>query len=104
MMAKEPRVSRIECLRSEHHYRKDHLLFVRSAALTETLSRSTSRNLRFQPAAFSGFQIERVLLGIGDDSFAGYLPFKASYRAFNTLVIVNLYLCHSRPPLNYSTE
>jgi len=70
------------------------LFFVGRIALAKALPGSTSRNLRLETTAFSGFQIERVLFGVGDDSFAGNLSFKSSNRALYTLVIVNLNLCH----------
>lgn len=63
-------------------------------ALSKALSRSASCNLGFQAAALAGLQIEGVLLCIGDDSLAGYLPLEAADCAFDALVIVNLYLCH----------
>jgi hypothetical protein len=77
------------------------LFLVRGIALAKTLPGSAACNLRLQTASFSGFQIKRVLLGIGDNSLAGNLSFKASYRALYTLVIVNLNLCHSRPPIDF---
>ena len=43
-----------------------------------------------------------MLLGVGDDPFARYLPLEATDRAFDALVIVNLYLCHSKPPFSFT--
>lgn len=77
------------------------LFFVRGAAFPKALPGSAAGDLRFQTTALSGFQIECVFLSISDNSFAGDLSLKASYRALNTLVIVNLNLCHSRPPINF---
>jgi hypothetical protein len=37
-----------------------------------------------------------VLFGVGDDPFASDGALKAADSAFNTLVIVNLYSCHSK--------
>lgn len=65
-------------------------------SFTKALSRSASGDLRFQATSLAGFQIERVLLGVGDDSFAGYLTFEAADCAFDAFIIVNLYLCHSK--------
>ncbi len=39
-----------------------------------------------------------MLLSVGYDPFAGHLSLEASDCAFDAFVIVNLYLCHSRPP------
>jgi hypothetical protein len=41
-----------------------------------------------------------VLLGVGDDALASNLSLEASDRAFNTLVILHQYSCHSRPPVS----
>jgi hypothetical protein len=70
--------------------------FVGGVSFTKALSRSASGDLRFQATSLAGFQIERVLLGVGDDSFAGYLTFEAADCAFDAFIIVNLYLCHSK--------
>ena len=77
----------------------DELIF--GNALPEVLSGSPPRHLRFQTTALAGLQIECVLLGIGDDSFAGHLPLEAPYRALDILIVMDLYSCHLRPPLNY---
>ncbi len=73
-------------------------------ALAKALSRSSSCNLGFQAPAFAGLQIEGVLLCVGDDSLAGHLPLEAADCAFDALVVVNLYLCHSKPPMRLSSE
>jgi hypothetical protein len=39
-----------------------------------------------------------VHFGVGDDAFASDGALKAADGAFNTLIIVNLYSCHSIPP------
>jgi hypothetical protein len=70
-------------------------------ALPEVLSGSPPGNLRLQTAALAGLQIEGVLLCVRDDSFAGHLTLEAPYRAFDILIIMNLYSCHLKPPLNY---
>ena len=77
------------------------LLFVGGVALAEALSGSASCNLRFQTPPLTGLQIECVLFRIRNDSLASYLPFETTYCAFDTFVIVNLYLCHSRPPIAF---
>jgi len=69
---------------------------VRNVPLAKALPGSTPRNLRLQASALAGLQIEGVLLGVGDNPFAGYLSLEAPDRAFNTFVIVYLYLCHSK--------
>jgi hypothetical protein len=79
-------------------------LLVVGDALTKALSRSSSCNLGLQTAAFPGLQIEGVLLCVGDDSLAGHLPLEAANCAFDALVVVNLYLCHSKPPMRLSSE
>ena len=66
----------------------------------EALARAASCNLGFQTTALTGLEIEGVFLCVGDDSFAGNLPLEATDCAFDAFVIVNLYLCHSQPPIH----
>ena len=73
-------------------------------ALAKALSCASSCNLGLQTATLAGLQIEGVLLCVGDDSLAGHLPLKAADCAFDAFVIVNLYLCHSKPPMRLSSE
>jgi hypothetical protein len=70
-----------------------------SSSLSKALSCATSSNLGLQAAALSRLQIKGVLLGVGDYPLAGYLSFEPANCAFDALVIVNLDLCHSNPPL-----
>jgi hypothetical protein len=54
--------------------------------------------LRFEATALAGLQIKGVLFGVGDNAFAGDGALEATDGAFDTLVIVNLYSSHSKPP------
>ena len=67
-------------------------------SLPEALSGSSPGHLGFETAPLAGFQVECVLLGVGDDAFACHLSLEAPNRAFDVFVVVNLYSCHSLPP------
>jgi hypothetical protein len=77
-------------------------LFIAGGAFTHALASAAAGDLRFEAAALAGFQIEGVLFGIGDDAFASDGTLKATDGALNTLVIVNLYSCHSIPPKTHN--
>lgn len=70
-------------------------------AFAQALAGASARDLRLKAATLTWLQIECVLFRIGDYAFAGDLSFEASYCAFNAFVIVNLYSCHSKPPLAF---
>lgn len=76
-------------------------LLVVGIAFTQALAGTSARDLRLEAATLTWLQIERVLFCIGDDAFAGDLTLEAANCAFNTFVIVNLYSCHSKPPLAF---
>lgn len=71
-------------------------------SLAKTLAGAASCDLGFQAPALSRLEIKGMLLGVGDDSFARNLPLKATDRAFDAFVIVNLYLSHSQPPIHFT--
>ena len=71
-------------------------------SFAKTLAGAASCDLGFQAAALARLEIKGMLLGVGDDSFAGNLALKATNCALNAFVIVNLYLSHSQPPIHFT--
>jgi hypothetical protein len=74
------------------------LLIAGAGAFAHALASAAACDLRFEAATFARLQIKSMLFGVGDDPFASDGALKAADGAFNTLVIVNLYSCHSIPP------
>jgi hypothetical protein len=74
------------------------LLIAGTGAFAHALASAAACDLRFEAAAFARLQIKSVLFGVGDNPFASDGALKAANSAFNTLVIMNLYSCHSIPP------